>query len=56
MASNGARSGSPRVPSPTTSVTFSTPASARLRAARRESRAWRSIDHTCPARRASTAA
>ena len=48
MASNGARSGSPRVPSPTTSVTFSTPASARLRAARRERRAWRSIDHTCP--------
>ena len=33
-----------------------TPAAARLRAARRESRAWRSIDHTCPARRASTAA
>jgi hypothetical protein len=46
IASNGACSGRPRVPSPTINVTLWTSAASRLRAARSESLAWRSIDQT----------
>ena len=51
IASNGAVSGSPRAPSPTTSVTLWMPAASRLRRACSESAAWRSTLQTCAPRR-----
>ncbi len=49
IASNGARSGRPAEPSPTTISTASKPAASRLRAAACASSAWRSIVHTVAA-------
>ena len=56
IASNGATSSRPAAPSPTTSVTLSTPAAARFSRARAESDACTSMLHTCRTRRASSAA
>ena len=56
IASNGAVSGRPRPPSPTTSVTLKIFAASRLRCACSESAGWRSTLQTCAPRRPSSAA
>ena len=54
MASNGACASRPWRPSPCTHTTLVIPSSARVRRALATSSAWRSIDQTSPASRAST--